>query len=248
MRLSLAGRGFALALDQQQSSLEISRLGLAGQRESLLAADRAVRPAADRRVTREAASGTRPADQTPWSAPAINEVERRNLNPRLRPVPPDRRAASTSVSAPSASKTNSAFYFLNPSYDSDFYLGLSQPLLARVSASTVNRTGIEVARRTGEISRLEFEKDRHRHGAGGSSRPTGIFVYQREQPQGDRSGRCPSPTTCLQPNPRRVCESAPRPPIDIGPSRKATVADQRAGESSSPSTPSTSSERTCSSG
>ena len=52
--------------------------------------------------------------------------------------------------------TNSTFYFLNPSYDSGLTFSLTQPLL-RGFGTDVNRTGIEVARRSREIGALQFE-------------------------------------------------------------------------------------------
>lgn len=151
MRLTLQD-AVALALDHN-ISLEISRLGLAGQRESLLGATGLFDPqlTAD---YQEAASDT-PATNALVGA-RINEVKRRNLTlgyGQFLPTGGNFNVGFGEV----RQETNSAFYFLNPSYDSDFYLGLSQPLL-RGFGVDVNRTGIEVARRSGEISRLEFER------------------------------------------------------------------------------------------
>lgn len=57
----------------------------------------------------------------------------------------------------SRSSTNSSFYFLNPAYSSGFTLGLQQNLL-KGFGTDVNRSGIEVARRNRDISRLAFEQ------------------------------------------------------------------------------------------
>lgn len=151
MRLTLQD-AVALALDHN-ISLEISRLGLAGQRESLLGATGLFDPqlTAD---YQEAASDT-PATNALVGA-RINEVKRRNLTLGYGQFLPTGGNFNVGFGA-LRQETNSAFYFLNPSYDSDFYLGLSQPLL-RGFGVDVNRTGIEVARRSGEISRLEFER------------------------------------------------------------------------------------------
>ena len=151
MRLTLQD-AVALALDHN-ISLEISRLGLAGQRESLLGATGLFDPqlSAD---YQEAASDT-PATNALVGA-RINEVKRRNLTLGYGQFLPTGGNFNVGFGE-LRQETNSAFYFLNPSYDSDFYLGLSQPLL-RGFGVDVNRTGIEVARRSGEISRLEFER------------------------------------------------------------------------------------------
>ena len=151
LRLTLQD-AVALALDHN-ISLEISRLGLAGQRESLLAATGLFDPQLDA-TYQESASDT-PATNALVGA-RINEVERRNFTLGYGQFLPTGGNFNVGFGM-LRQATNSTFYFLNPSYDSDFYLGLSQPLL-RGFGVDVNRTGIEVARRSGEISRLEFEK------------------------------------------------------------------------------------------
>ncbi|HLE60907.1 MAG TPA: TolC family protein [Thermoanaerobaculaceae bacterium] len=55
------------------------------------------------------------------------------------------------------SSTNSTFYFLNPSYNSGLTFSLSQSLL-RGFGTDVNRAQIEVARRSKDISRVQFEQ------------------------------------------------------------------------------------------
>ncbi len=57
----------------------------------------------------------------------------------------------------SRSKTNSSFYFLNPSYSSGLTFSLTQPLL-RGFGTDVTRAGIEVARRSRDISGVQFEE------------------------------------------------------------------------------------------
>jgi HAE1 family hydrophobic/amphiphilic exporter-1 len=57
----------------------------------------------------------------------------------------------------SRSKTNSSFYFLNPSYSSGLTFSLTQPLL-KGFGTDVTRTGIEVARRSRDISGVQFEE------------------------------------------------------------------------------------------
>jgi outer membrane protein TolC len=151
LRLTLQD-AVALALDHN-ISLEVSRLGLAVRRESLLGATGLFDPQLEADY-QEAASDT-PATNALVGA-RINEVERRNLTLGYGQFLPTGGNFNVGFGA-LRQETNSAFYFLNPSYDSDFYLGLSQPLL-RGFGVDVNRTGIEVARRSGEISRLEFER------------------------------------------------------------------------------------------
>jgi outer membrane protein TolC len=151
MRLTLQD-AVALALDHN-ISLEVSRLGLAARRESLLGATGLFDPQLTSSY-QEAASDT-PATNALVGA-RINEVERRNFTLGYGQFLPT--GGSFDVGFGMLRQfTNSTFYFLNPSYDSDFYLGVSQPFL-RGFGVDVNRTSIEVARRTGEISRLEFEK------------------------------------------------------------------------------------------
>jgi len=55
------------------------------------------------------------------------------------------------------SRTNSTFYFLNPSYDSGLTFSLTQPLL-RGFGTDVTRASIEVARRSRDLSRVQFEE------------------------------------------------------------------------------------------
>ena len=55
------------------------------------------------------------------------------------------------------SKTNSSFYFLNPAYSSGLTLSLAQPLL-KGFGTDVTRAGIEVARRSRDISRVQFQE------------------------------------------------------------------------------------------
>ena len=57
----------------------------------------------------------------------------------------------------SRSKTNSSFYFLNPSYSSGLTFALTQPLM-KGFGTDVTRTGIEVARRSRDISAVQFEE------------------------------------------------------------------------------------------
>lgn len=151
MRLTLQD-AVALALDHN-ISLEVSRLGLAARRESLLGATGLFDPQLTSSY-QEAASDT-PATNALVGA-RINEVERRNFTLGYGQFLPTGGSFDVGFGMLRQS-TNSTFYFLNPSYDSDFYLGVSQPFL-RGFGVDVNRTSIEVARRTGEISRLEFEK------------------------------------------------------------------------------------------
>jgi outer membrane protein len=57
----------------------------------------------------------------------------------------------------SRTTTNSSFYYLNPNYTSNFGLQIVQPLLQGFGTD-VNRNGIEVARKSHDISRLQFEE------------------------------------------------------------------------------------------
>ncbi len=55
------------------------------------------------------------------------------------------------------SSTNSTFYFLNPAYNSGLTFSLTQSLL-RGFGTDVNRAQIEVARRSQDITRVQFEQ------------------------------------------------------------------------------------------
>lgn len=54
-------------------------------------------------------------------------------------------------------ETNSSFYFLNPAYTSGLTLSVTQPLL-KGFGTDVTRAGIEVARKSRDISKVQFEE------------------------------------------------------------------------------------------
>lgn len=151
MKLSMRD-AVALALEHN-INLEVSRLGLAGSTAALAGSRGIFDPYLN-------AQGSASESSTPSTNQLVGAVvatsRRRSLDLSLGKL--FATGAEVTVGwTNSRSATNSSFYFLNPSYNSGFTLGLSQPLL-RGFGTDVNRAGIEVARRNRDISRLAFEQ------------------------------------------------------------------------------------------
>jgi outer membrane protein TolC len=151
LRLSLK-EATALALEHN-INLEVSRLGLAGAEQGF----RATTGTFDFLLNSNAGVGYS-------ESPATNELvgaqvalqRRRQLDLYLsKPIPTGGSIALGWTNT--RSSTNSTFYFLNPAYDSGLTFSLSQSLL-RGFGTDVNRAQIEVARRSKDISRVQFEQ------------------------------------------------------------------------------------------
>ncbi|HPW56613.1 MAG: TolC family protein [Thermoanaerobaculaceae bacterium] len=134
-------------------NLEVSRLGLAGSTAALDGSRGLFDPYFN-------AQGSTSESSTPSTNQLVGAdiatSRRRNLDLSLGKL----FTTGTEVTVGwtnSRSATNSSFYFLNPSYNTGFSLGLKQPLL-RGFGTDVNRAGIEVARRNRDMSRLAFEQ------------------------------------------------------------------------------------------
>jgi len=142
----------ALAL-QHNINLEVSRLGLAAANEGMLAASGIFDPLAA--LDLSDASRTSPSTNELQGA-QVSQSKQLILNLGLTQPLPTGGQLSLGWDN-SRSETNSAFYFLNPYYDSGLNFSFSQPLL-KGFGTDVARAGIEVARRSRDISRLQFEQ------------------------------------------------------------------------------------------
>ncbi len=145
-------KAVTLALEHN-INLEVSRLSLAQSSEGFIAATGIFDPLAQARLA--ASSSTTPATNELIGA-QVNIVRQRTFNLGLSQLFATGAEASVSWSN-SRSKTNSSYYFLNPSYNSGLTLSLTQPLL-KGFGTDVTRSNIEVARRNRKISLLEFER------------------------------------------------------------------------------------------
>jgi outer membrane protein TolC len=151
MRLSLQD-AIALAL-QHNINLEVSRLGLASAEQSFLASAGIFDPLL---------SGN--AGATYSESPATNELvgaqvalqRTRTFDLSLGKLMPTGGSVSLGLTN-SRTKTNSTFFFLNPAYQSGLTLSVSQPLLQGFGTD-VTRATIEVAKRSRDISRVQFEE------------------------------------------------------------------------------------------
>ena len=151
LRLSLE-EAVALALEHN-INLEVSRLSLARSSEGIFAAAGIFDPYLS------AAGATSYS-----SSPSTNQLQganvsvsrRRNFDLSLGTLLPTGTQASITWTN-TRTETNSTFYYLNPSYDSGLGLSLTQPLLQGFGTD-FNRSSIEVARKTSELSRLQFEE------------------------------------------------------------------------------------------
>jgi outer membrane protein len=151
MRLSLQD-AIAVAL-QHNINLEVSRLGLASAEQSFLSSTGIFDPLLQ---------GTTGANYS--ESPATNELvgaqvalqRGRTFDLSLGKLMPTGGSVSLGWTN-SRSKTNSTFFFLNPAYQSGLTFSLSQPLLQGFGTD-VTRATIEVARRSRDISRVQFEE------------------------------------------------------------------------------------------
>ena len=151
MHLSLQD-AIALALEHN-INLEVSRLGLASAEQSFLATTGIFDPLLQSDLS---ASYSEAQSTNELVGAAVALQRRRAFDLSLGTLIPT--GGSVSVGwTNSRSKTNSTFYFLNPSYSSGLTFSLTQPLL-RGFGTDVTRTGIEVARRSRDISRVQFEE------------------------------------------------------------------------------------------
>jgi outer membrane protein len=151
MRLSLQD-AIALAL-QHNINLEVSRLGLASAEQSFLASTGIFDPLLKSDLS-----------ASYFEAPSTNELvgaqvalqRSRQFDLSLGKLLPTGGSASLGWTN-TRTKTNSTFYFLNPSYNSGLTFSLTQPLLQGFGTD-VTRARIEVARRSRDISRVQFEE------------------------------------------------------------------------------------------
>ncbi len=142
----------AMAL-QHNINLETSRLGLAVAREGVLAAAGVFDSFTDLSFT-ESSSST-PATNVLQGA-QVSESRRRTLGLSLGTLLPTGGQASVGLDTTRA-ETNSQYYFLNPYWNTGLNMSFSQPLL-KGFGTDVNRAAIEVARRSRDISALQFEQ------------------------------------------------------------------------------------------
>ncbi len=151
MRLSLED-AIALAL-QHNINLEVSRLGLVSAEQGF----RATTGIFDPLLQSQLGASYSESPSTNELVGAEVALERgRSFDLSLGKLLPT--GGSVSVGwTNTRSKTNSTFYFLNPSYSSGLTFSLSQPLL-RGFGTDVTRAAIEVARRSRDISRVQFEE------------------------------------------------------------------------------------------
>ncbi|GBC79256.1 Outer membrane protein TolC [bacterium HR09] len=134
-------------------NLEISRLSLASASQGVLAASGVFDPFV--RVDFSESSSESPATNQLVGA-QVNKQDRRNFNLNLGTLLPTGGQATVGWTN-TRSKTNSTFFFLNPSYNSGLTFSLSQPLL-RSFGTDVNRARIEIARKNRHLSLLDFER------------------------------------------------------------------------------------------
>ncbi len=151
LRLTLQ-EAVTLALEHN-INLEVSRLALARSGQGLFAATGIFDPVltADGSV---AASNSPSTNQLQGAS--VSESRRRTFDLGLAAFLPT--GTQTSLSwTNTRTTTNSSFYYLNPNYGSNLGLQVVQPIL-KGFGTDVNRNGIEVARKSQDISRLQFEQ------------------------------------------------------------------------------------------
>jgi len=142
----------ALALEHN-INLEVSRLGLAGAEQGF----RATTGIFDFLLNAEAGVSYSESPATNELVGAAVALQRgRRFDLYLSKAIPT--GGSFAIGwANTRSSTNSTFYFLNPAYNSGLTFSLSQSLL-RGFGTDVTRAQIEVARRSKDISRVQFEQ------------------------------------------------------------------------------------------
>ena len=151
MRLSLQD-AVALAL-AHNINLEVSRLGLASSRQGLVGSTGIFDPAVSSTV---AGSYSEAPSTNALTGADVGIGRGREFDLSLGALIPTGGAYSVGWTN-TRTTTNSSFYFLNPAYNSGLALSFRQPLLKGLGTD-VNRTGIEVARRNRDFSRVSFEQ------------------------------------------------------------------------------------------
>ena len=151
LRLSLE-EAVALALEHN-INLEVSRLSLARSAESVFAAAGIFDPYLS--AYGDTSYSTSPSTNQLQGA-NVSVSRRRTFDLSLGALLPTGTQATVQWGN-TRSSTNSTFYYLNPSYNSNLGFTLTQPFL-KGFGTDVNRYGIEVARKNSEISRLLFEE------------------------------------------------------------------------------------------
>jgi outer membrane protein len=151
LRLTMQ-QAVTLALEHN-INLEVSRLSLARSGQGSFAASGIFDPVFS-------ADGSNAYSSSPSTnqlqGATVSESRRRTFDLALSTLLPI--GTQTSLSWTNArTTTNSSFYYLNPNYATGLGLQLVQPLL-RGFGTDVNRNGIEVARKSHDISRLQFEQ------------------------------------------------------------------------------------------
>jgi outer membrane protein TolC len=134
-------------------NLEISRLSLASASQGVLAASGVFDPYV--KVDFSESSSESPATNQLVGA-QVNKQDRRTFNLNLGTLLPTGGQAAVGWTN-TRSKTNSTFFFLNPSYNSGLTFSVIQPLM-RSFGTDVNRARIEIARKNRHLSLLDFER------------------------------------------------------------------------------------------
>ena len=151
LKLSLKD-AIGLALEHN-INLEVSRLGLAGATQGFVATTGVF----DFLLNSDAGAGYSEAPATNQLVGAQVALQRgRQFDLYLSKTMPTGGGISIGWTN-TRSSTNSTFYFLNPAYNSGLTLSLTQSLL-RGFGTDVNRAQIEVARRSQDITRVQFEQ------------------------------------------------------------------------------------------
>lgn len=151
--LALSLREATLMALQHNINLEVARLNLAAASQGVLAASGVFDPFL--RLDYTESSSESPATNQLVGA-QVNKQDRRTFNLNLGALLPTGGQAGVSWTN-SRNKTNSTFFFLNPSYSSGLTFSLSQPLL-RSFGTDVNRARIEIARKNRKLSFLDFQR------------------------------------------------------------------------------------------
>lgn len=151
--LALSLREAVVLALQHNINLEVARLSLASASQGVLAASGIFDPFV--RLDFTESSSASPATNQLVGA-QVNKQDRRTFNLNLGALLPTGGQAGVSWTN-NRTKTNSTFFFLNPSYTSGLTFSLTQPLL-RNFGTDVNRARIEIARANRKLSFLQFER------------------------------------------------------------------------------------------
>ncbi|MCS7182744.1 MAG: TolC family protein [Thermoanaerobaculum sp.] len=152
-QLSLSLREATVMALEHNLNLEISRLNLASASQGVLAASGVFDPFV--RLDFVESSSESPATNQLVGA-QVNKQDRRSFNINFGALLPTGGEAALGWNN-TRNKTNSTFFFLNPSYNSSLTFSFTQPLL-RSFGTDVNRARIEIARRNRHLNLLDFEK------------------------------------------------------------------------------------------